>query len=344
MRRPILCFVAIMLFFLSACSQGDEEVQKIKANNAEKTLLSLEELDPYPSYLMRYYGEYSLSDALLEGMESEAKVSSHFSNLYKTTVSGASGSVLEGKACTGFSVSSANKEAFLCHNEDWEKSEWLILRTDPEKGYASYSICWMDYDPEQENDLLEMPFYPICGMNSKGVAVSTYSVPVCEPPFASDRSSIIWPVAIRMVLDQAATVDEAIVLLGKYNIIIEEGNGMQFFIGDAGGDSTIIQWIDGKMIPLKKEGDWQAVTNFVQEDASAFEFKNCWRYQKVKNTLMECTHKITAESNMKLLEDTAQSGTAGDGTQYSVVFNLSEQEFTIAFGGKYQSSYSFDLL
>ncbi|MDD3349735.1 MAG: carcinine hydrolase/isopenicillin-N N-acyltransferase family protein [Eubacteriales bacterium] len=345
MKRLTVCSLVVVLFFLSACNNGETEIQKITENNAEQTLLSFEAIDPHPAYVMNYFGDYALPDALLEGMESEEAVSEHFSDLYKMSLSGASsgGSVFEGKACTGFSASSENDETYFCHNEDWEKSEWLILRTDPKNGYSSYSVCGVEYDLENENDLLELPFYPLAGMNNKGLAVSTYSVPVCEPSSDADRPSLIWPLAIRMLLDQAASVDEAITLLNQYNILIEEGNGMQFFIGDAGGDSAIIQWIDGEIIPLKKDGDWQVVTNFIQQDAPDFEFQNCWRYQKAENVLMEHANKMTAESSMKLLADTSQSGTAGDGTQFSVVFNLTEREFDIVFGKKYENSYSFGL-
>ena len=310
---------------------------------AQKTLDTFVQLDAYPAYVMTYSGDYALDTALSNGIRNEKDVLEHFENLYQRPVTGHGSLDLEHKACTGFTALSENGDAYFGHNEDWKKGDYLVLFTAPASGYASISIGDISNLRENRDSLLLAPFFPLAGMNSTGLAVSTYSVPECKTPQNQGRTDLIWPVMIRLLLDRAANVEEALQLLNSYDIVIERGNCMQFLVGDAAGNSVIVEWIDGKTVPVRRAGDWQAVTNFIQQDAPPSEFQNCWRYEAASEFLAAHRQQMDAELGMQLLSETAQGGDGLDGTQFSVLFNQSGGDVYIVFGRRYENTYYFSI-
>lgn len=332
--------IIIILFclLLSGCSPSAPPMNP----EVDAALSSLQKLDSQPAYTLDYTLDYRLDDALRTGIPGYGAITSHFNSLLKDSPIQATGFTRVGKACTGFSATGANGDKYFSHNEDWVKSNYVVVTTHPPKGYPSISVCGVGYPDGDKEELLATPFYPLSGMNSKGLTVSTYSVPTCQPPNDPEKEALLWPVALRLLLDRAATVEEAIALLDDYNIIIEEGNGMQFFIGEASGNSAIVAWIDGKAVPVWKEGPWQAVTNFVQTDATPDHFICCNRYYTASKTLNKTGSSTTPESAMKLLQATLQ-GWAGGGTQFSVVFNQTQGNMYLSFGRRYEKVYSFNL-
>lgn len=338
MRTLTTFFFILTALFLTACSP----VKAIPSDPGSETLATLTQLDAYPVYAMTYKDDYNLDVVLAKGITSDEDVVDHFNTIYKTKLLATGETTREGKACTGFTASSQNGDHYFGHNEDWRKSNYLVLTTTPKKGYASVSLCGISYHGGKKTDgLLLSPLYPLSGMNSQGLCVSTYSVASCAPPQDEKKRTLIWPVALRVLLDRAATVDQALDLLDSYNIFIEDGNSMQFFIGDAQGDSVIVEWLNGSTYTIRKSEDWQAVTNFVQESATENDFLNCWRYRTASEYLRGHTNQMSDESGMQLLEKVSQAKPHGEGTQFSVLFNQTRKDMTVAFGRGYWKPYHF---
>ena len=57
--------------------------------------------------------------------------------------------------------------------------------------------------------------------------------------------------AVRLLIDRAATVDEAIELLRNYDIHTGHGWTQHLFVGDASGDGAVIEWHKGQMKVVK---------------------------------------------------------------------------------------------
>ena len=83
------------------------------------------------------------------------------------------------------------------------------------------------------------PFLPFDGMNEKGVAIALLAVPEAEPPYDSNKITLNTTTAIRLVLDYAATVEEAVELLRNYNIYFSGDVECHYLIADASGQSVI---------------------------------------------------------------------------------------------------------
>ena len=67
------------------------------------------------------------------------------------------------------------------------------------------------------------------------------AVPEADAGNTSDKVTLNTTTAIRLVLDKAANVEEAIELLSQYNIYFSGDVKCHFLIADAGGKSVLAE-------------------------------------------------------------------------------------------------------
>lgn len=305
------------------------------------TLATFRPLDPYPAYTMTYVGDYGLEALLAVGARDERELLRNLSRILPIGQPDLRRRQPVGMACTGFTARSQAGEALFGHNEDWTKRSYLVLATKPPMGYASLSVVDVGgrttYKALKDKGLLTSPFLPLAGVNSEGLAVSTYTVPTCQPPFEARNVTLYWPVALRLLLDRAKTVEEAVRLLGTCNLSFADGNRLQFLVGDAQGDSAVIEWIGERTVVVRRTGRWQVVTNFLQQGLAEGAYVSCWRYRKAQALLEAQAERVTEATGAELLAQTAQPGA----TQFSVLFNLSRRTMRITFGWEPAKVYRF---
>ena len=68
--------------------------------------------------------------------------------------------------------------------------------------------------------------------------------------------------AIRLLLDKASNVDEAIALLAQYDMNSSIGSAHHFSIADAGGKSVVVEYVGGEMLVTETK----VVTNHYLSD------------------------------------------------------------------------------
>lgn len=117
------------------------------------------------------------------------------------------------------------------------------------------------------------------GMNEKGFAVGVLKLDG-KPTLQSDAGKIHIPttVAMRMLLDRVATVDDAIKMLEEYNMsmdFVTADASFHYFMADAGGNYAILEYVDPteghpgnpyKMEVLSGNDTLRCVTNFYVSD------------------------------------------------------------------------------
>lgn len=62
----------------------------------------------------------------------------------------------------------------------------------------------------------------------------------------TDKTDITTTTAIRLLLNQAATVEEALDMLGQYDLHVSMNYKVHFAIADAAGNSVAVEYIDMK--------------------------------------------------------------------------------------------------
>ena len=174
--------------------------------------------------------------------------------------------------CTAFTLTDTDGDIHMGRNYDFmnDTSAMLVYCT-PEDGYKSVALAALDNasanvpDENIKNKLssLSAPFICLDGMNEKGVSIAVLTLDSEPVRQHTGKSVISTTLAVRLVLDRAATTEEAVELLRGYDMYAACGRDYHFYITDASGDGRVVEYYDcdGETRELVATPT-QAVTNF----------------------------------------------------------------------------------
>lgn len=291
------------------------------------TLESLAQVDDHPLYTMTYYGEYDTAAASVPATE-------------------------QPWACSLFAALGAPDHMVYGRNFDWVFSPAVLLFTDPADGYASVSmvdIAYLGFADENAYGLTDLPLadreallvtplLPFDGMNETGLTVGFAAVPPGDMAPDPDKETIDSLMVVRLILDQASTVDEALRIFETYNLDMGGGPSLHYLVADRSGRSVLVEFYQGEMVVIANEEAWQAATNFLRAEAGADAEGWCWRYDRIAERLSETEGHLTMEGAMDLLSETSQ-----EITEWSIVYGISSGEVAVSMGRRYGTVHTFDL-
>jgi len=292
------------------------------------TLASLRKVDDFPLYVMHYKGTYFFGYFVKRGIERD---------IYRITEK-----KVNPDACTSFAALNPAGDAIFGRNFDWQHRASLLLYTDPPGGYASVSmvdIYYLGLEGMQEVPwtkrltLLAAPYLTIDGMNECGVAIGQNAVPLRKVPKDSDKPTLTQSHILRLVLDHAKDVNDAIDLIKNYNVRFVVPTHIH--VADVSGNSAVIEYVDGELVVVRDGNPWQVSTNFLLSEEDR---PSCWRYEKAFKLLEETQGNISQVQAMTLLKDTQL-----DMIVWSVVYNMSTGRIVLAMGRDYDRVHSFNL-
>lgn len=305
--------------------------------NELRSLSSLKKVNDYPMYTMTYYGDYGFDDFLKQGAKSDSDIEDFVAARLLKGLPIDLG--VTGDGCTAFVTKDDTGDVIFGRNFDFDYTPSLQVRTCPDDGYASIStvnLTFAGYDkdhlPEGFDSFLALaaPFLPFDGVNEKGVAIALLAVPEAEGP-SDNKITLNTTTAIRLVLDKAASVDEAVELLKNYNIYFSGDVQCHFLIGDATGRSVIVEYWDGELRTVEPDADCQVASNFIAynglnigEGYSEFD-----RYDTVMNRIKEYNDALPQSEAIKLLCDIGCYDGDTDKLQWSVLYDLTDLDGTI---------------
>ena len=230
--------------------------------------------------------------------------------------------------CSSFTAQTADGDALFARNYDMKKTNTCIVRTEGGNGRhatvstADLGLLGMDADADVEGLIdkitcLAAVYAPLDGMNDAGVACGvymTYQGPegnVVATDQQTDRPDMTTTTFLRLVLDYADDLDEAVEIAKAYDMHDSAGTSYHYMVADASGRSAIFEWVagtdaadtDGSARQLvitvsdqdaqigENEGasDTQWVTNFVIQPgyyASEEDQKGLDRYRHIEGQLM----------------------------------------------------------
>ena len=332
------------------------------------TVASIRKVNDYPMYTMDYDGDYGIDEFLEQGGASNDAeliefVVQHLMKGLPITIE------LPDLACSTFNATTPEGEAIFGRNFDLSYSPSMLVRTDPDDGYASISMVNLGFlgygedklpdSPTSSITALAAPYAPLDGVNEAGLAVGVLLIDTDPTNQQTDRVDITTTTAIRLMLDKCATVDEAIELLDRYDMHSSANSCYHFQIADASGTSVVVEYIDDEISVLEAddvttagapaEGQtYMAATNFLLTPGE-YDFGGGQdRYAIVMEGLTAADGVLTEEAAMDLLAACAQEphlNSRGEesATQWSVVYNLDEPGATIAVGMDYEDVFEVSL-
>ena len=299
-----------------------------------RTLASLRRVDDHPLYVMRFYGDYGFRGVIGEG----TPATSHVGGSHAW-------------ACTCFAAVNRVGDVLFGRNFDWYDHAALLLFTDPSDGYASVSMVDISYlgfgyeSPSwsERGSLLRAPHMPFDGMNEHGLSVGMMAVPHAEAMQDFGLPTLDSLQLIRLLLDNARDVDQAVDLLSGYNVDFGTGPPVHYMLADAEGRSAVVEYVDDKLHILRNEHVWQVCTNFILSEAPPDgPNSSCWRYNKIYETLRGTGGALSEEEAMSLLQSV--SGRGEIGTIWSVVYSLNTQGLQVVMGRNWDQAHDFELL
>lgn len=277
------------------------------AQDVTRTAGSIRRLDDLPLYEMTFSGGYD-AEAPLTDAELARKD--------------------DAWACSLF-----HRGHELGRNFDWQPNPAMVVRARPPGGYASLSLADISYvldrstppdlaSPDDRRRLAHAVLIPFDGMNEKGLAVGMAAVPTAELPAKDPARKTVGSVrAIRLMLDRAANVDEAVALLRTYNIEFSaDGPQIHYLLADRSGKSVVVEYTAGKMHVI----DDNVLTNFTMAGTSRARRLDDRRYRTLAENLG------TKADGLALLESVAQAH-----TRWSVVYDLDAGTARLVTGQKW---------
>ena len=166
------------------------------------------------------------------------------------------------------------------------------------------------------------------GGQDKGVAIALLAVPEAQIKNDDQKVTLNSTTMIRLVLDKAADVNEAIDLMKSYNIYFSGDIDCHYLIADSTGKSVLVEYYDNALQVVEADTSYQIASNFIAfndlrigEGYTEFE-----RYDTVEETIRNHRNSLSAENAMDLLNEVGVYDTDGtDKLQWSVVYNLTEK-------------------
>lgn len=301
---------------------------------------------------VKYEGDYGF-DAFLAngGATSDAQVAEF---LTQNVLSNTNTIAFEGMSfgCSTISAKDEKGNALFGRNFDWNTCNAMIVQCEPINGYASISTVNTDFIHMSGISLSDIPdlmqalcflYAPLDGMNEKGLAVSVNMIQdLATISQNTDKPDITTTTAIRLLLDRAANVEEAVELLKQYDMHASMGYMMHLALADKDGRSVVIEYINNEMIVTQTP----VVTNFYLAEG---EKKGIGTQQSHKryDTLMEVLSN-NKTMDMKRVQEALDSVSkdnfvAFESTEWSIVFNQSTGEVHYYHRENYQEKYLFYL-
>lgn len=268
-----------------------------------------------------------------------------------------------GFGCSTLAVRSPEGEALFGRNFDWANCEALIVLTNPsdgEESYASVSTVNMDFIrsgygaeirqlPDEIRTLIAL-YAPLDGMNERGFAVSVNMIQDSDAINQdTGKPDITTTTAIRLLLNKAADVEEAIALLEQYDMHSSMGMMVHFALADRNGRSAAVEYVNDEMVVT----DTPAVTNFYLaegEKQGIGTSQSHTRYEILMDRLSEndgmtmdqVKDALDSVSKDNFTDAAASDGRSAEGfesTEWSIVFNLSSGEARYYHREDYENGY-----
>ncbi len=153
--------------------------------------------------------------------------------------------------CSAYRTTTTDGNVLMGRNYDFKlDTSVLMVICEPKDGYKSISFAALNNvgadqataSLKKKMACLTAPFIGLDGVNEKGVSVAVLTLP-SEPTMQdTGKSKLATSLLIRLVLDRAATTEEALELIRQYDIFSTNGRDYHFIINDASGNSVAIEF------------------------------------------------------------------------------------------------------
>lgn len=393
---PLAC-IALAILLITSCSDNDDittpdPTPTVTTNPARyitdeaklAMLHSMRDLDGTGRlYEINYTADYKLDQVIASQMLDQRQLFAYIGSILYDNVSAQSAKVAFGSGCSAFAAPDPDNGNFLMgrnydfrhifvegNDTSYKETSAIIVHTAPAGGKKSISMVDglnLNYGRGFYTDgttdlslLMGLPYAALDGINEDGFAIGILALREKQTSQNTGKTKIGCTVAIRMLLDRATDVDNALEMLSNYDMDMQ-GQGSSnyhFFMADAKGKYAIVEYTfdksKGETTPyvtaiLNNNDTMRCVTNFYVDPIMAGT-NDGWgsnhgkdRYWTLRSTLAANNYKLNNGQAWQLLQSVAQPPTEDytSQTQWSALFNLTEKTMRLAILREYGKEYNF---
>jgi Penicillin V acylase and related amidases len=332
--KRIFCSVGIILLVLIV-------TLSVMLYSSVKTIMTVEQVDE-GIYKICYEKDYKLDKALASNISTEDELLEFVSDTFFFGIPFDANQ--EYVACSTFLTQNEEGQYIAGRNFDYSKTDLLTIYTHPKDGYASIGMAPLaslnigvtDGIDAMSNIgktlMLVSPYMCVDGINEKGLMVAVLDLDPMRIKQDTGKPKINTMIAVRMLLDRAATADEAVQLLGQYDFNSMTKMGQHLYIADAQGKSVVVEW-QLNNTPGANRGfemhvtESPVCTNFLLCNGRTT--GECRRFDTIAQRLAEKPIN-TPEDAMENLKAASVSW-----TQWSCVYHLSDFNVDVVLDNKH---------
>lgn len=301
-------------------------------------------------YTVNYRHDYQLDKALESGIDDERSLLKFICDemYFGYQVD----SNIEKYACSAFLTESPDGKYLGGRSFGLGGTDTLCVYTHPSDGYASISTVSTDMlnvgadnaypttSLEGRAALLAAPYIAVDGMNEKGLFTALLDLSMGETHMETGNRDLTVTMAVRLLIDRAATVDEAIELLRNYDIHTGHGWTQHLFVGDASGDGAVIEWHKGQMKVVKSPicTNFRLSSRLAQDDPTGM----CERFDILHDTLEKHPENTPGDA-MDMLEAVKQEYDNNIHTEWSIVYHLTDFSMDISVDMDFDNVYHLEI-
>ena len=304
-------------------------------------------------FSMEYNGDYGFDAFLAQGgAASDDEVADYLVSFLSHGFYKIESDVQTGEfGCSTICTQDKHGTVFFGRNYDWAECRTMIVHTVPKDGYESLSTCCLDflgfsedYAPDgsmmHRMQTLAAIYVPLDGMNEMGLVVADLMAGDNEETHQrTDKPDLTTTTAIRLLLDKAADVDEAIALLRQYDMNSSIGSAHHLSIADASGKSVVVEYVNDEMLVTETK----VVTNHYLADCEKQGTGSEQSHLRF-NTLSACTGPVDDMGVRDLLKSVAQmnypqTASSYEKTMWSIVYCPEGRGADFYFAENYAHSY-----
>lgn len=334
--------------------EDSEETEDLKDNTVTVQASSeIEELEKGLS-AVRYEGNDGFGAFLSgEGAKTDGEVVQFLASSF--FVGNQSGFTMKTQSfgCSTLSVQNTEGGYFFGRNFDWNACDALVVTSYPQDGYASVSTVNMDFirqgagmaDSLLSDEMMTMAalYAPLDGMNEKGLCVSVNMIQ--DGAIISQdtgKTDLTTTTAIRLLLNQAATAEEALKLPSQYDLHASMDYMVHFAIADRAGNSVAVEYINNEMIVTETpvltnlylaEGEKQGIGTGQSHE----------RFDILTETLAGKPSMTQAEVRDALDSVSKDNFGEFESTEWSIVFDQSALTAAYYHRENYEKAYFFQI-
>lgn len=205
--------------------------------------------------------------------------------------------------CSSFTAQTANGDRLFARNYDMWKTNTCIVHTEASDSRhatvstADLGFLGMDASSDVEglrNTIvcLGAVYAPLDGMNDAGVSCGVYVTrqggdDAIATNQNTDKPDFTTTTFLRMVLDYADNLEEAVEIAQAYDMHDSAGTSYHYMIADASGRSAIFEWVNGTDATDRDGSARQLVITYNDADAHIGEAEGSSDFQLVTNFIIQ---------------------------------------------------------